>query len=522
MSYNSSTGIITAPVSIQDVCNALNISYSSSYADVGFLATRTSRINPTARYKPFKYSGIGVQTNLWPGIGTSMGAGWADGDEFNIDGNNHLSARANAAFGTLISNLTFDSDGFPNRGSKWSVNHPTGGSNEPFRLSDFNGYISIADNCWKLTIFDAPHFAKFRSSQTTTNAAFNLIFQPFKDDGSGNANKYYVSLKDIALTSQYNIDNLYLWISVTSSETVSGNRKLYAKRTESNLRTIFNSTSPQIPFNFDLNSNFKPITGGTNINPTFAGYINPSGPEGGLSDINGDFKIQCFIGPWINRDGIVSSIYNKTVNNVIFNSTYGTAALEGAALNCLSLSCTALGSDTKTISYKSVYWNTQLSGEWCDNNNNYVTNPSSLISYTRTYDSTGFTTYTITSNLYFLLKRGNVSADYIDTISTTVYCKRIITYGVPPNYTFTLGTSSDVHDGSQEYSEEFITDRTIPINSTADSIKINIKPIKITPKSGNIPASSAYVRVWVGVSSSSTGTFTKLFDGAEQTFGFGS
>ena len=511
MSYNSSTGIITAPVSISDVRNALGVDSTSQsyYYDLGWLCTRTSYLNPTARYKPFKYSGIGVQTNLWSGIGTSMGAGWADGDEFNIDGNNHLSARANAAFGTLVPNLTFDSNGFPNRGSKWTANHPTGGSNEPFRLSDFNGYISIKDNCWKLTIFDAPHFAKFRSSQTTTNAAFNLIFQPFKDDGSGNANKYYVSLRDIALTSQYNIDNLYLWISVTSSETVSGYRKLYAKRTESSLRTIFNSISPQIPFNFDLNSNFKPITGGSsNTNPTFAGYVNPSGPEGGLSDINGEFKIQCFIGPWINRDGIVSSIYNKTVNNVIFNSTYGTAALEGAALNCLSLACTSTGGDVRTLTYKSVNWNTGLSVKWCTTSGTIIdsSNPSSYISATKT-DSGGSTTYTISTNLKFKFIRDNVTADIIDIINTKVYYKIEKTYYViASGFTFVLGTDTTTYNSGQVHTVTSSAEsRTVDVGSNSIPLDASLRNIKITPTYNY----QIWVQIKIYISDSSTGTFTE-------------
>lgn len=528
MSYNSSNGIITAPVSIQDVCNALNVSYSSSYADVGFLATRTSRINPTARYKPFKGGGVGVQTNLWKGIGTSMGAGWADGDEFNIDGNNRLSARANAAFGTLVPNLTFDSNGFPNSGNKWSCNTPTGGSNEPFRLSDFNGYISIPANCWDITIESAPHFAMFRKSQTDANANYRILFKPFKDDGNGNINKYYVTLRDIALTSLYNIDNLYLWIAIIaeSTNTASNYKRIYAKRSDNNLRTIFGSTGilpTQVLFDFNLKSNFKPITGGTNINPTFAGYVDTSGAYAGMCDINGQFKIQCFIGPRINQHGICSSIYNVTINNVVFNSTYGSTALENQETSLLSLACMSTGSDVKTIDYKVVNWNTQLTQMWCNYSKSQITFSSTDITITSTStpikgvgtynSSSNKTIFDITSSLYVLFKRGNVSGDYVDTVQTTVYFKISISYLVNSSYTFTLGNETTTHRSTENnpYTETSSYSSSIPLNGTsADNNPPHNVAVKDITVNGRVSSVSFIVRV--SKSGSTNGTYTNVLE----------
>lgn len=522
MSYNSSTGIITAPVSIKDVCDALNIAYNSNYADVGFLCTRTGRINPTARFKPFKGGGTGVETNLWPGIGTSMGAGWADGNELDIDGNGRLSNRAKAAFGTNVPLLTWDSNGFPNNGTRWIVNVPSGGLSEPYRLTDFNGYISVQSNCWSYTIENPPHFALRNSASTSAERKFQILFKSFKDDGSGGKNKYYVSLADVALTSLSNLDNLYLWtaIIVESSNSRTGMKCMYAKRLSQSFGAFRSSSYPIFPIEFDTISDFTPIIGENNGQAIFDTTSDISGNQCGLYNVRGPFKLQFFIGPYANEKGIVSNIYNVTYNNVNFNRIYGLPALEPDAYehNCLSLACNAIGDDVSTINYAVVSWSTNLTQIWC-NSSKVEKTPSELVTLVSKVSGNGKTVFTISNDLKFLFNRANISgADYVDITSTTVYYKIVVSYLITAGISFTIDSSTTTHTNSSSgdpYSETTTSGSfNVPLGGSSAPSGVPPQttgfPSKVTVNTENY--SALILKIELKRSGSSSGTFTTVLE----------
>lgn len=405
MSYNSSTGLIEAPVSIKDVCDALNIVYDSSYADVGYLCKRASRLNPTARFKPFKGGGVEVQTNLWDFGGGTAPTGWAQGDEYDFDnqGLGHWSPRAQAAFGTLLPQLTFDDYTFPNPGAKWTCSTPTGGTSEPYRLSDFNGYQVTPKNVWSFSLTYPPHFAIYQRSTTPAGqyARFGVSILTYTQ-ALGAPDSQYVSLKDVARgTTNHTNESLYIWVAVMAEAENSrtGGKVLYAKRTTQTLAQIFNNQQYAVEVDFNLNENFHPWD--TSSGSFITG-------QSLLYNIKGPFKIQCFIGPQINSDGFVSSQYNGLTQQGI--AGHGSDALSASAASCLSLSGVTLGSDITNIDYNIVNWNTGISFE---------TTPGTI---TYTKDSSNYYHYNVTSQPSVKIKRASVSGNY-DTISTIVYYK---------------------------------------------------------------------------------------------------
>jgi len=537
--------IIKAPVSIYDVKTVLQ---HPGHNDLATLCTE-SNINPTARYKPFKGGGLGVETNLYRG---ATETGWADGNEFTItkDGNNvpiaTLSPRASANFGTNVPNLTFDADGFPNPGSAWTFDPPTGGVNSPYRLTDFNGYIHTRSNCWDYEIVSAPHFALRHNStivnvQTDARRKFQLTIYPFKNTGDGNRNKYYLSLADIALTHLSNLAQLYLWVAIIAepSSTISGNKRIYAKRLPSSLGELFeNNSFPVQVIEFDIVKDFPPIVSGSGQNVSF----DTSSNNFGLYDIKGPFKLQFFIGPKLNefyysddtsnKFGIFSNIYDGTAAGGIEGSVsnadyikniYGSTALQNANINTLSLAGADAGSDISTISYAVVNWNTQLTQIWCNSSKSQITfsstsiiitSTSTPIKGTGTYNSSSNKTiFDITSNLHVLFRRGNVSGDYVDTIQTTVYFKISVSYLVDSSYTFTLGSETTTHRSTEgnPYTETVSYNSSIPLNGTsADNNPPHNTTVKDITVNGRVSSVSFVIKV--ERSGSSNGTYAKVLE----------
>ena len=112
MAYNPTTGLITPPVSINDVQRALGI---GGGGDVGTLI-RTGNINMWAKYKPVPYRKLSVMTD----------ADFAD-----------------AEYGLsipLYSKLYDMCTAVVNGTAGWSYNKPAGGLNTPYRLPDFANY----------------------------------------------------------------------------------------------------------------------------------------------------------------------------------------------------------------------------------------------------------------------------------------------------------------------------------------------------------------------------------------------
>ncbi len=145
MSYNASTGIISAPVSIRDVQRALG----HSSADLGTLIAN-GNINIWAKFKPVSNTSVQYMSQ-WNATskhwlsGASwfhgIGAAWRYGLSpwvRTVDG-------SYSSLSALITAYTSSS----NHMNGWSYHRPTGGSTSPYRLTDFADYCanarSIAD-----------------------------------------------------------------------------------------------------------------------------------------------------------------------------------------------------------------------------------------------------------------------------------------------------------------------------------------------------------------------------------------
>lgn len=122
MSYNSNTGIISAPVSIDDVKRALG----ESSNDLATLCT-SNNINPWSRFKPvdnnitFPSNGLYNNKYIWYSV-NNVRDWWLGGtDSPAID---------------IPLCSTFDEL----KSAYWVYNKPKGGSKSPYRLTDFIGY----------------------------------------------------------------------------------------------------------------------------------------------------------------------------------------------------------------------------------------------------------------------------------------------------------------------------------------------------------------------------------------------
>lgn len=141
MPYNPTTGIITAPVSIHDVQQALNV----ASGDLGTLC-KSYFINIWAKYKPVNNTRLHYMgqwdalNNKWKTPGTP---GFTPADEW------WRGFVANWKFGlspftvNTLSALVLKYDQCYSQGDDmngWVYHGPTGGENSPFRLTDFACY----------------------------------------------------------------------------------------------------------------------------------------------------------------------------------------------------------------------------------------------------------------------------------------------------------------------------------------------------------------------------------------------
>lgn len=120
MPYNSETGIISAPVSIDDVKRALG----ESSNDLATLC-KSENINMWAKYKPTCYPSP-FPDNWYEARDGNYG--------ISIPSYNNLESLYNAYF----------IDGDKNHNNGYSYKRPSGGSAEPYRLGDFRGYNNNA------------------------------------------------------------------------------------------------------------------------------------------------------------------------------------------------------------------------------------------------------------------------------------------------------------------------------------------------------------------------------------------
>lgn len=123
-------GIITAPVSIEDVKKILN----ESSNDIATLC-KSNNINMWSKYKPVKLRKKFVTDTL-----NSDGKSWTapSGRLGWWLGNNTVDDAA------LVIPLVTSKSNFDNNKAKWTYNKPYGGDSSPYRLSDFAGYYDDA------------------------------------------------------------------------------------------------------------------------------------------------------------------------------------------------------------------------------------------------------------------------------------------------------------------------------------------------------------------------------------------
>ena len=128
-----SNGKITAPISLHaDVYPVLGLSKSGTYYDLGYVCGNAhKKINPYSKYKPV----------IYPDLGTNC----VKGEDYWYRSYNNLYSRGKQPCGIKVNLL-------PNTGEikrenldkqvKWNESYaaPTGGTNAPYRLTDFNGY----------------------------------------------------------------------------------------------------------------------------------------------------------------------------------------------------------------------------------------------------------------------------------------------------------------------------------------------------------------------------------------------
>lgn len=115
MAYNSSTTIVSAPVSFTDVQNALGVSHT----DLAALCT-ASTINKWAKYKPVVYPSVSGSND---GKGTVINT-----------------TTTKQMYGLTIPHTTDPFTTYKNGGGEWTYTKPSGGATSPYRLADFNGY----------------------------------------------------------------------------------------------------------------------------------------------------------------------------------------------------------------------------------------------------------------------------------------------------------------------------------------------------------------------------------------------
>ena len=119
-------GIITAPVSIEDIKEILN----ESSNDIATLC-KSNNINMWSKYKP-----VNLRKKFVPDTLNSDGRSWTapSGKLGWWLGNNTVNDAA------LVIPLVSRNSDFDNNKAKWTYNKPYGGDSSPYRLSDFAGY----------------------------------------------------------------------------------------------------------------------------------------------------------------------------------------------------------------------------------------------------------------------------------------------------------------------------------------------------------------------------------------------
>lgn len=133
MAYSS--GEITAPVSIYDIQKCFGLSKN----DIGNLIANAS-INKWAKYKPVRLQSIDTVTGQW---NASQNVWLAAATWWKADGKCGMTFDTFTSIGQL-SNTTSFIYKLVNGLLPWTYQKPTGGATQPFRATDFAGYIHDA------------------------------------------------------------------------------------------------------------------------------------------------------------------------------------------------------------------------------------------------------------------------------------------------------------------------------------------------------------------------------------------
>ena len=260
MSYNSETGIISAPVSIDDVKRALG----ESSNDLATLC-KSENINIWSKYKPISCKGEFKEYPIRE-----------DSDEIvtssfnrykcvvrcgmNIPMDTYKNLRYNygeegfaiKACNNLYKDNVYGNNGYISDNTSTSVSgkhFPKGGANSPYRLSDFRNYSSKAISNVFLTSIPQFHTVEIYYSSTPK---FNCILYK-KTNADYNTN---VTMDDI-------IPDLYLgwsfWIQIRYDSPYNVNDKIYKNYYVGNCKKPTDYVYASREITFDIGSGDKII-----------------------------------------------------------------------------------------------------------------------------------------------------------------------------------------------------------------------------------------------------------------------
>lgn len=258
MSYNSETGIISAPVSIDDVKQALG----ESSNDLATLC-KSDNINIWSRYKPISCKGEFKEypiredsdekaTSSYNNYACVVRCG------MNIPMDTYKNLRYNyggegfaiEACKNLHKDNVYGNNGYIHDNTSTSVSgkhFPKGGANSPYRLSDFRNYSSKAISNVFLTSIPQFHNVEIYYSSTPK---FNCILYK-KTNADYNTN---VTMDDI-------IPDLYLgwsfWIQIRYDSPYNVNDKIYKNYYVGNCKKPTDYVYASKEITFDIGSGDK-------------------------------------------------------------------------------------------------------------------------------------------------------------------------------------------------------------------------------------------------------------------------
>lgn len=273
MSYNNATGVITAPVSIDDVKTCLGVSTN----DVAALCTN-AQINMWAKYKPTSYP-------------SAFSDEWYKGS----DGNYGISLPAYVNSMTLLpSKYTAD------KVNGYGYKRPSGGSSSPYRLGDFRGYNHKADP--PIGGFDLA--TNLSSSVQVTHSGFiqaYLAAEPGVSEGSNSLSLSVMgSLKDTYFgIAMINKSGKVPYYAISSS-------KISANTTEQ----LYVQLKPSGGFDVGLYTIYPFLSTQTNSEGFF--YPLPSVSPCSMKVISDGDSILVDIYAWYEGGGNLGSALNKT------------------------------------------------------------------------------------------------------------------------------------------------------------------------------------------------------------------